>query len=113
MELMRELFNKARLEGRADIRESPFPRDWIPFVYKGESRTGQSYYNSGGRSVIFERDGSSYKMHGVDPYGRLTKRVAEGGKNLTSDVWIAKTELIRQRKTKAKTFNGKPFGVPC
>ncbi len=111
MGLMMELFGDARIEGRADICEGPLARDWLPFVYRGESEGGHLYYNSGGRSVVFGNGEHAYKINGVDPYGKLTARVAGSEKNLLRDVCIAAAHFEAQERRPRKTFRDKPFGV--
>jgi len=108
MPLMRELLEKARISGTMEIEEG-LMRDCLPIIYKGDSTAGIKYYNSGGRSLIVERNGSTYKISGVDPYGKLTKRVALSGKNCLSDV--ADAYKAFSDSGSKKTFRNKPFGV--
>ena len=109
---MRELFEQCRVSGTIRLKEG-FMRDALQVVYSGDDEKGTTYYNSGGRSLIVERPGCAYKIHGVDPDGLLTRKVAASPKNRLRDVVSAAriAEEQCQNSSNRMTYNKKPFGV--
>lgn len=113
------LIDKVRIEGCIQLDESPFLRDILPIVYKGEANPSAPravrYQNSGGRAIIFERGDLVYRIKGVDPFGELTKRVAASEKNKTSDVneahALAQSQFRDNQRKPLLFTNGKPFGT--
>ncbi len=112
--MFRKLLERVRVDGYIGTKGEMFLNDMMPAIYRGESGPAADsvhYYNSGGRSIIFEKEGSAYRIKGVDPFGRLTKRVAKSKKNRMNDVRIVAEELASQPGTKKQLFRGRPFGV--
>ena len=115
--MLRNLFEEVRVKGRIDLKEGPLIRDVLPFVYSGESDSEDStpYYNSGGRSILFQKGGVIYRVKGVDPFGYLTERVANSRKNRIGDVGAAKRALEAQLSKGVERedlgFGGRPFGT--
>lgn len=94
----------------------------LPIVYGGEADSSKpnavEYYNSGGRALIFEKGGETYRVKGVDPFGKLTERVSSSANNRIENVsgalFIASTEhnIAAAREGKGMIFlDDKPFGV--
>ncbi|GEM_PF-2485147 len=111
MNLMRGLFEQVRVTGKVIMSEERFMRDRLPVVYTCEDPGGCPYYSSGGRSVIVQKDEFFFKINGVDPYGHLTRRVAQSAQNRLEDVRVAHKEFEEQGPVERKTFREKPFGV--
>ena len=117
---MKDLIDKVRTTGYVEFGQNPSLRDNLPFLYSGESDPSSStalpYYNSGGRSIVFERAGICYRLKGVDPTGKLTKRVADSKTNRLADVNVAYEKLRRQTRPGLDQRDlmfaeGKPFGL--
>jgi len=116
--MLRELFEEVRINGKIDLKDEVSIRDVLPVVYTGESDSGDSttYYNSGGRSVLFQKGGTAYRVKGVDPFGYLTERVALSRQNRIGNVRDAHELLKDQlthgvdRKDLVYTIE-KPFGT--
>lgn len=104
MSYAKNLFEQVRIKGNVRLSGNEIP-DSLPIIYTGEDENGTAYYNSGGRSLIFEN--GSYKVSGVDPYGHLTHIVAASKENRINDVRIADREFQKDNKS----FSEKPFGV--
>ena len=116
--MLRELFEKVRLKGKIDLRNELLMRDVLPIVYTGESNSDNSttYYNSGGRSLLFERDEIVYRVKGVDPLGYLTERVALSQQNRIKNVRDAHEVLEAQLSQNVERKDlgyliSKPFGA--
>lgn len=116
--MLRRLFEEVRVNGKIDLRDELSIRDVLPIVYAGESDSNKSttYYNSGGRSILFQRSGITYRVKGVDPFGYLTERVALSKQNRIGNVRDAhellKAQISREVERKDIGFNnGKPFGT--
>ncbi|MFH1290540.1 MAG: hypothetical protein ABIH92_03970 [Nanoarchaeota archaeon] len=115
--MFRELLDQVRVEGHIDVGEEPLLRDTLPVIYNGEADSKSlgavKYHNSGGRSILFERGGEVYRIKGVDPFGRLTERVANSEKNRIDNVSHADLIVKAQtaREGGALMFDrDKPFG---
>lgn len=118
IKMLRKLFDEVRVKGKIDLGNEVFLKDAPPIVYTGESDSDDSttYHNSGGRSVLFQRGGITYRVKGVDPFGYLTERVALSKQNRIQNVRdahdILKGELAQGVERKDLNFNnGKPFGT--
>jgi len=116
--MLRKLFEEVRTKGQIDLGKEVLLRDVLPIVYTGESDSEDSttYYNSGGRSVLFQRGGDTYRVKGVDPFGYLTERVALSRQNRIENVrdahGIMKQQLARGVERRDLGFNSeKPFGT--
>ncbi len=116
--MLRKLFEKVRTKGQIDLGKEALLRDVLPIVYTGESNSDGSttYYNSGGRSILFQRGGDTYRVKGVDLFGYLTERVANSRQNRIQNVRdayeIMKQQLARGVERRDLEFNsGKPFGT--
>jgi len=116
--MLRKFFEQVRARGKIDLGKEALLKDVLPIVYTGESDSNGSttYYNSGGRSVLFERGGNTYRVKGVDPFGYLTERVALSRQNRINNVRDAH-EIMKQQisylvERKDLGFNSeKPFGT--
>lgn len=115
--MFRTLLDKVRVEGQIDVAQEPSIRDVLPLIYQGEasldSPNAVSYYSSGGRSLMFERNGQVYRIKGVDPFGKLTERVATSPKNRIGNVRDShKLALLQRSQSEAPLMylDGKPFG---
>ncbi len=118
--MFRQLLEKVRVKGHIEIGETPFIRDMLPIIYRGEADPANpravAYWNSGGRSLIFERGNTVYRVKGVDPFGTLTERVATSTKNRIENVSSAHliargAEWNADAKKGLMHLDGKPFGV--
>jgi len=116
--MLKELFEKVRVEGKIDLVDKLSMRDVLPFVYPGESNSdaATTYYNSGGRSLLFQKGERVYRIKGVDPFGYLTERVARSPKNRIKNVSDAKELLEHQlshsvERKDLEFTDKKPFGV--
>ena len=116
--MLRKLFEKVRVNGKIDLRDELSIRDVLPIVYTKESGSNDSttYYNSGGRSLLFQKGGITYRVKGVDPFGYLTERVALSRQNKIGNVRNAyellKDQLSQGIERKDLRFNHeKPFGT--
>ena len=61
--------------------------DWLKndLPIFGTEESDVKVYNSGGRSVIVEREGQTFRLKGVDPFGAITRKVAASPKLLVVD----------------------------
>ena len=76
-----------------DVRAEVYlPKIERPLIYEGDNGSIIAY-NSGGRGLIFENRGFTYRVKGVDPYGHLTRKVNDSGKNLIADVQLALKDI--------------------
>lgn len=110
--MFRKLLDDVRVSGYIDLSDEIFLKDVMPILYKGDCppEKGVHYYNSGGRSILIERGSEKLKVGGVDPFGELTKKVAESGKNKINDINYVFSRMKGQ-KEENMLFDGKPFGV--
>ncbi len=116
--MLRRLFEQVRENGKIDLNDSISIKDILPIIYTGESNSdsGTTYYNSGGRSILFQKGGQTYRIKGVDPFGYLTERIATSKKNKISNVKdthnIINEQLSQGIKRENLEFNDvKPFGT--
>jgi hypothetical protein len=114
--MLRQLLDKVRVQGH--VKVDGFMRSSPPVIYTGEvspsEPNARPYYNSGGRSLIFETPGMIYRIKGVDPTGKLTERVANSPQNRIDDV-VHANEIRKANEKFGRTsplmFNDqKPFG---
>ena len=93
--MFREIFDNVRVRGKIDLKKELSVRDVLPIVYTGESTSDDAtdYYNSGGRSILFQSGDTTYRVKGVDPFGYLTERVAQSPKNRIQNVRDARRIL--------------------
>ena len=115
--MFRKLLDQVRIEGNIDIGSELFLKDTLPVIYEREtdekSVEAVKYINSGGRSIMFEKGGEVYRIKGVDPYGKLTHRVASSKENRMHNVKEAGivSQFQPLRKGEALLFGPKkPFG---
>jgi len=85
-------------------------------LVNSDSPDSTTYYNSGGRSVLFERGGVVYRVKGVDPFGYLTERVALSEQNRIKNVndshALLRDQLSQGVERKDLMFTQKkPFGT--
>jgi len=116
--MFRTLLDKVRVKGQISTgSDSPLLRDRMPIVYEREAPQDEkgnlSYYNSGGRSLLVQIGGVTYRIKGVDPSGNLTKRVAESKENRMNDVRRANKivqDQISEGTEDLRFREEKPFG---
>lgn len=107
-----DLLEQVRIHGRVKIdRTLPLEKN-LPIIIR-EDGGDIPYLNSGGRSIIFNYNGSSYRLKGVDPYGILTKRVATSSQNKLIDIELHHQLYsgIASTMPELITHRNKPFGT--
>lgn len=118
--MFKELLDSVRVQGHITLNESPFVKDLLPIIYLGEANPdapgSTPYYSSGGRSMLFNRGGITYRVKGCDPTAKLTERVAKSDNNKFEDVISAYeyAQLHSREKTPGTGFmfrDNRPFGV--
>jgi len=115
--MFRDLLDQVRVKGQIDVGEEPLLRDVLPIIYNGEADSSSPgavrYHNSGGRSIMYERGDEVYRIKGVDPFGKLTERVASSKENRIKNVHdaslIAKAQTPREGEVLIFS-DKKPFG---
>lgn len=117
--MMRELFEQVRVKGNINLKSESFLQDILPIIYEGEadpaSESSVPYYNSGGRALLFDKGGTTYRIKGVDPHGKLTQKVAESKENRIKNVrdahLLAQSQISGASSKRELFFDErKPFG---
>jgi len=112
-----DLLKKVRIEGGLKTRKNiPFDQNFPIIIGDEKGYDGVTYFNSGGRSIIFEYMGRCHRVKGVDPYGILTRKVAKSKQNKITDVnvgyvCLSQPSTDHNRSRRLIFVNGKPFGV--
>lgn len=114
--MFKTLIDKVRVQGRISLGDGVFLRDQLPIIYSGEAKSNDTnsthYHSSGGRSLIIDRGGTTYRVKGCDPSGKLTERVAGSKENKVEDVFNAYQLAALNFPNVGFMFRaGKPFGV--